>query len=652
MLGLALAAPRAGAQPSAGGDLDLRSRRAAELLTGHQHALGFWVTSYTDQARFERPRPELNTFLTSVILDLVTPVAAAAGLDRTLQRARTHLAGQIEEGGLVRYHGRPDGPPIGSVACGITPDADDTALVWRIAPGAQPDLLPRALATIQQYRTPEGLYRTWLAPRDRFQCIDPGKDPNPPDVAIQMHVLLLLSQADPPAARALCGALERAIGDERIWVYYRTAPLIPILRQHDLRQAGCALRLPASRLETAVPGQVVWVTAGPNAAAPPGRERRREWSHPHLGRGPRGAAKAFPRRLLSRASEPATPLSQRSQRLGIEVLLVGRFRLCALAEALFRECCPPLSPPRLGEARTACSRDNHRRQGADCDRSPACCPVFDSTKSWSSKVRPLLGAVFSMGSLTGGRVVDLAIFGAGSFCLLAHVFVLNDWSGMSGDSLDPNRTTGALLTKGIGRTGMLYFCLALLPLCLLLLSPFGPRTLIIALAIAGLSALYSAPAIHMKGVPLLNSALHLIGGLLHFLLGYSVFRTVDGRSLEIGCFFALAFAAGHLSHEARDRDADLLNGIRTNAVRFGGAGAFVAGVSLFTLAEVLLVALAARGVLPRSLVLVSTLCVLRLYWSLRTLRAGLTFENVRWLQVRYRALYAIIGLMMAVTVLV
>src|ERR1700704_4569799 len=55
---------------------------------------------------------------------------------------------------------------------------------------------------------------------------------------------------------------------------------------------------------------------------------------------------------------------------------------------------------------------------------------------------PLLGAVFSIGRLTGERVVDLAIFAAGSFCLLAHVFALNDWSGMGADSRDPHRTTG------------------------------------------------------------------------------------------------------------------------------------------------------------------------------------------------------------------
>jgi hypothetical protein len=262
LLLVVLIAARAEAQQAASGDLALRAQRAATVLTNHQHAQGYWLTYYTDQTRFERPRPEMNTFVTSVIIDLVNSVAGVAGLEKTMQRARNHLAGQIEEGGLVRYHGRPDAPTIGTLGCRITPDADDTALVWRIAPGAHKELLPRALETIRQYRTPEGLYRTWLAPRSSFECINPGKDPNPADVAIQMHVLLLLAQADPPAARALCSALRRAIAEDRIWVYYQAAPLIPILRQDDLRRAGCALELPSSRLQTAVPGQEVWAAAG------------------------------------------------------------------------------------------------------------------------------------------------------------------------------------------------------------------------------------------------------------------------------------------------------------------------------------------------------------------------------------------------------
>ena len=264
---------------------------------------------------------------------------------------------------------------------------------------------------------------------------------------------------------------------------------------------------------------------------------------------------------------------------------------------------------------------------------------------------PLLGAVFSIGRLTTQRAVALSLLAAGSLSLVSHVFVLNDWSGMSADLQDPNRTSGVFMTKGIGRTEIGYLWIALLALSLLLLSPFGSRTLVIALAIAGLSALYSAPASHMKGVPLLNSALHLTGGILHFLLGYSVFSAVDGRGLEIGCFFALAFVAGHLTHEARDREGDLLNGIRTNAVTFGRTRSFAAGLALFTIANVLLVVLAVRGTVPRALVLVAAFYPLHLYWSLRTLRAGLTFESIRQLQLRYRAIYAAMGLMIVVTVL-
>jgi len=223
---------------------------------------------------------------------------------------------------------------------------------------------------------------------------------------------------------------------------------------------------------------------------------------------------------------------------------------------------------------------------------------------------------------------------------------------MGADSRDTNRATGVFMTNGIGHTGIRYLWIALLALSLLLLSLAGSRTLILGLAIAGLSALYSAPAFHMKGVPLLNSALHLIGGLLHFLLGYSLFRPVDGRSLEIGCFFALVFAAGHLTHEARDCDADLLNGIRTNAATFGKAGSFAA-VSASSRSPTLcwlcwLPAVPCRAPWsssPRSMPCIST-------GRCGTLRAGLNFESIWRLQVRYRALYAIIGLMMAVTVLV
>jgi hypothetical protein len=248
-----------GGAPPVDEDLNDGFRTAAARLRAHQQGPGYWLTAYTTAARFQEPRQEMNTFLTALLLDLLDPLAATGGLGDSLQRARQHLTGQIEAGGLVRYHGRPDAPGIGTLGCAITPDADDTALVWRLAPDHDRRRLPAALATIDRYRTREGLYRTWLAPREAYQCLDPGGDPDPADIAIQMHVLLLLAKVQPPAGRALCEALRPVVDQDRVWVYYRRAPLVPILRLSDVQRAGCALELPESRLRP-VPGQEIWVS--------------------------------------------------------------------------------------------------------------------------------------------------------------------------------------------------------------------------------------------------------------------------------------------------------------------------------------------------------------------------------------------------------
>jgi hypothetical protein len=242
-----------------GADLTADFRKAAARIREHQQAQGYWLTAYTPETRFHDPRPEMNTFLTALLVDLLNPLAASAGLEDSLQRARRHLTSQIESGGLVRYHGLPDGPGIGTLGCAITPDTDDTALVWRLAPGQDRSQLTAALATIDRYRTRDGLYRSWLAPRDAYQCLDPGADANPADIAIQMHLLLLLSEVRPPAGRALCEALRSVVDEDRVWVYYRKTPLVPLLRLNDLRGAGCALELPESRMRTDVPGQQIWV---------------------------------------------------------------------------------------------------------------------------------------------------------------------------------------------------------------------------------------------------------------------------------------------------------------------------------------------------------------------------------------------------------
>ena len=188
----------------------------------------------------------------------------------------------------------------------------------------------------------------------------------------------------------------------------------------------------------------------------------------------------------------------------------------------------------------------------------------------------------------------------------------------------------------------------LLVLSLLLFSSLGLITLCLSLAIASLSALYSLPRFNWKGRPILNSVVHLAGGTLHFLLGYSVGRALDPRGLTIATFFALIFAAGHLTQEIRDHEGDAGNAIRTNAVVFGPRRTFAASLVLFTMAHVILLVLALEETLPRPLAALVVLYAIQLYWSFQALNDGLSYASVSRLQTRYRVLYAVIGLAMVV----
>jgi 4-hydroxybenzoate polyprenyltransferase len=259
---------------------------------------------------------------------------------------------------------------------------------------------------------------------------------------------------------------------------------------------------------------------------------------------------------------------------------------------------------------------------------------------------PLLGAAFAIRHPTAKDVGPLAILIAANICLVAHIFMLNDWSGLTTDLADPNKAAGVFTARGVGRNEIGGLTASLLAVSLLLFSRLGPSTLCLSLAIATLSALYSLPRFNWKGRPLLSSAAHLAGGALHFLLGYSLGNAIDGRGLAVATFFGLTFAAGHLTQEIRDHQGDALNAIRTNAVIFGQRRTFAASLALFTLAHALLLFLALQGTFPRPLAALAALYPFHLRWSLKSLAEGLTYASIRRLQARYRALYAIVGLAM------
>lgn len=263
---------------------------------------------------------------------------------------------------------------------------------------------------------------------------------------------------------------------------------------------------------------------------------------------------------------------------------------------------------------------------------------------------PVIGACFAMANFRAATLLTIAALIAGNLLLVAHVFVLNDWAGVLGDLRDPTRAGGTYLAKGENAARMGRLAWTLLALALLVFALIGRASFVVALLIAALSAVYSFPGLNGKGVPMLNSLLHVLGGTLHFLLGYVALSPLLPQGVAIGGYFGLVFAAGHLVHETRDHDSDLRNGIRTNAVAFGKKTSFLAGLFLFSMAYITLTVMALRGLVPVVLSLAIVLYPVHLHAAWQALRDGLTYASVRRLQTVYRNIHVVIGLAMLAAV--
>jgi 4-hydroxybenzoate polyprenyltransferase len=261
---------------------------------------------------------------------------------------------------------------------------------------------------------------------------------------------------------------------------------------------------------------------------------------------------------------------------------------------------------------------------------------------------PILGSFLGGFSLEWCGVIRLGLLLLGSLALTAHIFVFNDWAGHSQDIRDPRRATLVFARRGISRRQVARVAIALLILANVAFVAVDGPAILLGAAITALSFLYSCSQSFGKSAPIVASLNHLLGGALHFLLGYTLCRALDARGLMISLFFGLVFAGGHLNQEVRDYEGDLLNGIRTSAVVFGCRRTFLASLCIFTAAYAILAVLAALGIMPRLLLWSTLVWPLHVAWSLRALKRGLGFETALWMQRRYRLLFALIGLAMIV----
>ncbi len=265
---------------------------------------------------------------------------------------------------------------------------------------------------------------------------------------------------------------------------------------------------------------------------------------------------------------------------------------------------------------------------------------------------PLIGLAFSAAPIAAEKLPAVILFAVASFFLVAHVFTLNDWADFTRGLYHSNGAMSRLESRSISPGRLLWFSISLLTTSLLLFLLLSKRCFAVATIIALLGVCYSHPSFNGKSIPIVSSLLHFFGGLLHFLLGYVVFLPIDKRGGYVALFFALTFTAGHLNQELRDFDVDQRTGARTNAIAFGKQRSFLAGLVLFAAAYIYLFFLGWIGDVPRpAAILAILICPVHIVWGLRILRRNLTPESVQSFRIGYRFFYALIGIVMMVTVI-
>lgn len=260
---------------------------------------------------------------------------------------------------------------------------------------------------------------------------------------------------------------------------------------------------------------------------------------------------------------------------------------------------------------------------------------------------PLMGIAFSRHRFSFADAGVVSIFAIAGFLLVAHTWSLNDWADVRADEGHEGKASRVFSAKGVTPAEMLGFSLSLLAVAMALFLALKRETALLAATIACFGMLYSLPGLGGKGRPFFSSLLHLLGGTLHFLLGYTLFSEVTVPAVAIAGFFALVFTAGHAVQEVQDYEGDRARGVRTNAVVFGKRIVFLAALAGFAMAYALLAKLAFDEVIPAPLMWVSVVGLpLQLYLASRTLSAGLKPENVRLFRNCYRFIFAGIGLCM------
>ncbi len=123
---------------------------------------------------------------------------------------------------------------------------------------------------------------------------------------------------------------------------------------------------------------------------------------------------------------------------------------------------------------------------------------------------------------------------------------------------------------------------------------------LINISIFFLYILYSYPNIYAKSRPLFASLIHFFAAILFVLSPVYFYSVVDKTYIYISLYMSILFMAGHLNHETRDYEEDLLFGYKTIATMYGKKVSFVIGNVLFFFSYILAMFIFGRNIVPKA----------------------------------------------------
>jgi 4-hydroxybenzoate polyprenyltransferase len=237
---------------------------------------------------------------------------------------------------------------------------------------------------------------------------------------------------------------------------------------------------------------------------------------------------------------------------------------------------------------------------------------------------------------------ELLLFIISIYMLNIHIFLINDWADYKEDKKDHDKNKHCF---HFSANTILFLSLFFGIVALVLLLSFSITKFLLGLIVILLSILYSSSFFYLRGktIPVLSSALHLLGGMFVFLLGYSFYGSIQVDSVLTGLALGVFLMAGHLFQEIQDAKGDCLNKTKTTANTIGKTKTGLVATLLILIGHAFFQYLIESGMFPNITILNWLAFTMIISFIIIPFRSNFSQQTTKQLRNRYRVVYFIFG---------